>query len=294
MKQILILLTFISLALTSCKDVVKVKIDKGEKLLVVDAFIDNSVNVQKVRLTYTDDYFSNTPTPAAPGASVTLTDISNTKTFTFTPDGNGNYLYTPVASDSMAQIGHTYQLSVVLNGVTYTSLSKLNRTTRIDTIYFLSKRGPTDDTTQKPKKHYPYLFARDTAGATDYYWIKTYKNDIYFNQPEVINVVQDGAGGAGSDGIQFIPPYAFFNVTPNKEAFYESDRCTMKIYSISAETYDFMQQMQTQMTTAQAGLFAVTPHNVHTNIKNSSGSGMKAIGWFNIGAVSEMTVITPP
>ncbi|MGZ3864164.1 MAG: DUF4249 domain-containing protein [Bacteroidia bacterium] len=290
MQKVLIFISFLSLGLTSCQDVIQVKLDKGDKLLVVDAFIDNSTNVQNVRLTYTDDYLSNTSTPPALGATVMLTDLSNSASYTFTPDGNGNYQYTPVTGDSMALVGHNYQLNVSLDGTTYTALSKLNRTTKIDTIEFKHRKGATEDTTQLPKKCYPYLVAKDTSGAVDYYWIKTYKNGIFYNGPNQMNVVQDAAG-TGSDGLYFIPPVAFFVLTPGKDPCYEFDRCTIKIYSINADTYDFMQQMQTQMTNAQAGLFAVTPQNVKSNIKISSGGGRKAIGWFNMGAVTEMTVI---
>jgi hypothetical protein len=290
MKNILIIFSIISLALTSCKDVITVKVDKGEKLLVVDAFIDNSTDAQKVRLTYTDDYFSNTNTPAALGATVILNDLNNAKTYTFTPDGNGNYIYTPATNDSMAQINHNYQLTVTLNGVNYTALSKLNRTTRIDTILFKRKKRGGEDTTKLPKKYYPYLIAKDTAGAVDYYWIKTYKNDIFYNGPGQINVAQDAAG-PGSDGLYFIPPIAFFSLTPGDDPCYLLDKCTIKVYSINADTYDFLQQMQTQMNNAQAGLFAVTPENVRSNIKTSSSGSMKAIGWFNMGAVAVKSVV---
>lgn len=289
MKKILPISMLLVLALSSCKDVIQVKLDKGDTLLVVDAFIDNSSDTQNVRLTFTDNYFSNTHTPPVLGATVTLTDLNNSATYSMTPDGNGNYRYFTQPGDTMAQVGHNYQLNVSYNGTDYTALSKLNRTTRIDTIIFKRKKGGAEDTTKEPKKYYPYLVAKDTSGGTDYYWIKTYKNDVFYNQPEQMNVVQDAAG-PGSDGLYFIPPVAFFVLTPGRDPCYYNDKCTIKIYSIDADTYDFLLQMQTQMTNAQAGLFAVTPQNVRTNIKISSGSGMKAIGWFNMGAVAKKSV----
>src|ERR1700741_4575242 len=99
MKPIFILFIFISLAFTSCKDVIQIKLEKGEKLLVVDAFLDNSADTQKVRLTFNDDYFSNTHPPPALGATVTLSDLTNATTYTFVPDRNGNYLHYPQVND---------------------------------------------------------------------------------------------------------------------------------------------------------------------------------------------------
>jgi hypothetical protein len=289
MKKIIAILSLPILALTSCKDIIQVDLKKGDQLLVVDAFIDNSADTQKVRLTYTDDYFSNKHTPPVLGATVTLTDITRSVNYNMTADGNGNYYYLPGVNDSMAQIGHNYRLNVLYNGSNYTALSKLNRTTTIDTIIFKRKKGGGEDTTLEPKKYYPYLIAKDAAGATDYYWIKTYKNGVFYNDPAQINVVQDAAG-PGSDGLFFIPPVAFFVLTPDKDPCFYLDKCTIKIYSINADTYDFMGQMQAQMTNAQAGLFAVTPQNVHTNINTPSGA-IKAIGWFNMGAVVSKTVV---
>lgn len=288
MKKLFLLL-IASVLLGSCKDVIKVDVKKGEALLVVDAFINNKNEAQTVRLTTTDAYFSNAHTPAVLGASVSLTDITNGKAFTFTSDGNGNYLYTPQANDSMTQIGHMYQLNVNYNGVSYSSVSKLNRTTTIDTILFKRKKGGGQDTNALPKHYYPYLIAQDAPGATDYYWIKTYKNGTFYDRASELNVVQD-AGGTGTDGLFFIPPNAFFELTGDDDAPERLDLVTIEIYSINADTYDFFLQLQTQMNNSQAGLFATTPENVRTNITNNSGYGMKAIGWFNMGASSSKSV----
>ncbi len=270
--------------LVSCKDIIQIDLKKGEALLVVDAFVNNLPSPQTIRLTFTADYFSNTSTPPVLGATVSLTDLSNAKTYSFTPDGNGNYLYTPQLNDSMAQINHNYQLTISYNGTSYTSLTKLKRTANIDSISFLnSRRGfGTNKDTSNPRKFYPYLWAKDAPGAIDYYWIKTYTNNVFNNEPRQLNVSQDDGGG--QDGKPFIIPVAFFSLV--SKPLYRLDNCTIEIHSITAETYDFLSQMQTQMTNASSGLFAVTPENVKSNISISSGSGIKAIGWFSMSATS--------
>src|ERR1700761_770890 len=115
--------------IASCTQVIKVDVPSGATLMVVDAFINNSSDTQKVRLTTTADYFSNAPTPPILGATVTLSDLTNSTTYTLTPDGKGNYIYVPVVNDSMAQIAHKYQLNITYNGNTYNALSTLNKTT---------------------------------------------------------------------------------------------------------------------------------------------------------------------
>ncbi|HKC68520.1 MAG TPA: DUF4249 family protein, partial [Bacteroidia bacterium] len=125
MKKIIlnILVIFSLVFVTSCTNVIQVSVPTGSTLLVVDAFINNKPEAQKVRLTTTADYFSNAPTPAVLGATVTLNDLTNNVTYTFTPDGAGNYVYTPVVNDSMAVVTHKYQLNVSYNGNNYFALS---------------------------------------------------------------------------------------------------------------------------------------------------------------------------
>lgn len=259
---------------------------------MVDAFLNNSGAAQKVRLTTTAEYFSNAPTPAVLGATVSLTDLTANKTFNFVGDGFGNYAYIPQAGDTLGRIGHNYQLNITYNGGTYMALSALNRTGIIDTILLKKSKYGFEDSTATPTKYYPYLIARDAPGATDYYWIKTYRNGVFYNGPAQLNVVRDG-GGSGTDGLYIIPPHAFFVLTPDDEPIYSFDACTIEMYSITKDTYDFLLQMETQMNNAQSGLFATAPENVRTNISKTSGGGLGAIGWFNMGAVAGKTVIAP-
>jgi hypothetical protein len=290
MKKVFLLIVLASFVFSGCEEVIKVEVEKGETMLVVDAFLNDNGATQKIRLTTTAEYFSNAPTPAALGASVTLTDLNAAATFTFTGDGLGNYVYVPQAGDTLARVGHVYQLSISYNGGSYAALSTLNRTTTIDTILFKRQKTGIEDTTAEPKKYFPYLVARDAPGAMDFYWIKTYRNGVFYNGPGQLNVVQD-AGGTGTDGIYIIPPNAFFILTPDNDPIRQLDACTIEMYSINKDTYDFLLQMQIQMNNAQSGLFATAPENVRTNIKRVSSGGLRAIGWFNMGATTSKTVI---
>ena len=51
-------LLVIVFVLSSCEDVIQVKLDKGKPLLTIDAFVNDLRSQQKIRLTYSDDYFS--------------------------------------------------------------------------------------------------------------------------------------------------------------------------------------------------------------------------------------------
>jgi hypothetical protein len=116
----------------------------------------------------------------------------------------------------------------------------------------------------------------------DYYWIKSYKNGVFFNKGGDLNICVNGAYGAGADGFPFIPPIAE-SITPFGEIFKVNDVCRVEIHSINLETYNFLNQVRTQTT--NSGLFATSPENIKTNIANNTSSKIKVVGWFEMSAV---------
>lgn len=272
---LVVLLTF-----SSCEDVIQVKLDKGKPLVTIDAFINDMRAQQKVRLTYTDDYFSQKPNVGIIGANVVLKDLTTGTVFNFTDNSNGDYLYNIGNNDTIARLDHQYELTVTHQGTTYTAQSKVKRTTAIDSIdvkfedagAFGGKEG-----------YYFSFFGKDPEGSEpDFYWIKSYRNGIFFNKGSEINIAWDGANGDGADGLYFIPPIAM-GITPFGEVFQKNDVCRVEIHSINRETYNFLTQVQSQTT--NSGLFATTPENVKCNIQ-SSNSNIKVVGWFCMSAVS--------
>lgn len=280
MKQLFKLISLLVIILTtSCEDVIQVKLDEGSKLLVVDAFINDLRIDQKVRLTYTDAYFSSSNPPAVNNASVVLTDLTLSKTYTFNFAGDGDYIY-PMGTDTIAYVGHSYKLQVTYDGNNYYAITVQNRTTGIDSIQSEKK----EEGSFQKKGYVCTLWARDLPGPVhDYYWIKAFRNDALYNLGSQINIAVDGANGAGADGFIFTPPIAR-GITPFGEVYQLNDKCKVEIHSISEATYNFLMQVISQTT--NSGLFATTPENVKTNIITPSGSSMKAIGWFNMASVS--------
>jgi hypothetical protein len=293
MKRIvfnLLLITFGLFVISSCTKVIQVTVPNGSTLIVVDAFIDNTPQqAQTVHLSFTSNYFSNTVSPPPVlGATVTLKDLTNALTYAFTSDGKGGYVYTPVVKDSMATVGHKYQLNILYNGNTYTALSTLHPTTPVDSIDFRASRndpeGKYPNDTSSPRIYYPIYAAIDIKGEEDYYWVKVSKNGVFYNGANQLNAFQD-AGFPGTDGEPFLPPVCYFGLTPSSNPLYKGDVCTVEILSINENTSEFLAQLQGQLTNSQNGLFALTPQNVKTNIQLVSGT-QQAIGWFNMGATT--------
>lgn len=262
--------------LISCEDVVQVDLKEGEKYLVIDAFLNNQPTVQNIRISYTAPYFSNSETPSEDNATVQVINLTTQDTVTFVHIGKGNYQYLPDTSQPFFNVHHEYKLWVNINGKEYEAISRLNRTTVIDTfLYEKNEEGIGDSR----GKYFVGLVARDSLGGPDYYWLKSYYNGKFLSRPGQINLAVDGASGEGADGFYFTPNIAVFAINP-ENGLNVGDSLAVEIYSINKDTWTFLQQAQAEMT--NGGLFARTPENIITNIR--SKNNQKVLGFFNVGA----------
>lgn len=279
MKTIKLFLFIIGVVLfTSCEDVIQVKLDEGDPMINIDAFINDMRSQQKVRLTYTDSYFSQKPNDPITGATVSLKDLDTGLDYFFTDNNNGNYVLNPIDA---FKIGHEYQLTMTHQGFSYTSSSRMNRTTRVDTMVAEFKNGGGLGNAEAGYK-FAFLGFDPPGDTVDYYWIKSYRNGVFFNKGIELNIAANAAYGEGADGFPFITPIAE-SITPFGEIFQKSDVCRVEIHSINLETFNFFNQVYTQTT--NSGLFATSPENIKTNIKNLTNNKVKVVGWFCMSAV---------
>lgn len=288
------MLLFVAGFVSSCEDVVQVKLDEGSKLYVIDAFINDLPQEQVIKLSYNDSYFSTTEAPPLSGAVVVVKDLTEGTEYSFNESGAGRYVYTP-GPEGFGALDHQYQLNVTVNGDVYTSLSLKKRTAVIRAINdTLVTGGGGFGAPPSEPFYFCSLVAKDTVDAvTDYYWVKTLRNDTLLFSAENIgfSFAIDGTNGpvsdAGADTTNFTPPVTFLGFA----RFLPGDRCRVQIHSISRETYFFFVQVGQQVN--NAGLFATTPENVRTNIVTPEGAATKAVGWFNVATVDEKEIVLP-
>lgn len=275
-----VLFILVVIGFTSCEDVIQVKLDEGDPIITIDAFVNDMRSPQQVRLTFTNGYFSQTPNSPVTGATVKVKDLTSGLEYNFTDNNDGNYVFNLNATDTLGRVGHNYELTVTHQGNVFTSTTRMNRTAQVDSIISEFKEGGGFADTD-PGYDMSFLGFDIPGDTIDYYWIKSYRNGIFFNKGGDINICADGAFGNGADGFPFIPPIAQ-GITPFGERFQKNDVCRVEIHSINLETYNFLTQVQTQTT--NTGLFATSPENVKTNIKSSSEK-IKVVGWFCMSAV---------
>ena len=262
-----------------CEDVISVKLDEGEPLLVVDAFLNNVLRVQTVRLTRSAPYLTTGNAPAVTGARVSVVDVQTGWEYFFREVEAGTYQRRPQRNDGFAEVGKEYELRIHLGQDQYTARSRVNPVPRIDTLVY-----DYEEKTPFQKAGYQaYFIAFDLEGQTDYYFIRSYRNGILRSRNIDFQVSVDAAYGEGADGLQFIEPLADF--TPGDDPYRLGDSASVELASIDKHTYGFLSQLMDLST--NAGLFATPPANLPTNIESLfPDPQLKPAGWFAVSAVS--------
>ena len=293
MKNIfnLLIVGLATLLLAACTDVVQIKLDEGSKLYVIDAFVNNLRSPQTIRVVTNDSYFSNRDAPPVTNATVILKDLTIGMQYAFVYSDRGNYIFNPATTDTISKINHQYELNVTIDGVTYTSLATQKRTAKIDSISAVYNDGTSGFGPPQPS-YFCGLYAKDRADDnTDYYWVKTFRNDTLFSGSNDINLSIDGTNGAVTglsvDSTDFTPPITLLGF----KRYQSGNSCKVEIHSISHNTYFFLVQAVNQIS--NGGLFATTPENVKTNIVTPKDAKTKAIGWFNMATVATKTKVIP-
>jgi len=297
MKYLLII--FLSLVLFSCEDKIDLsnKLKNTESQLVVDAFLNNLPEMQKVVLSGTQPFYDNNSQKLISGATVSLSDLKTGKIYTFTESEQGNFV-SPLNGDSMLKVGHDYALNISYRNETFVAYSKVNRVVTIDSIQF--KESEKLSGKKVDGKYDAEFFATDSVGLGDRYWVRFYRNGIRNTQPELINISYDGSLGASTvtDAVVFILPLRRQINEQGKDKEYSvGENLMVEIYSISSDAAFFLKSMadlSQQSTGGSFGaLFSQPPYNLPTNIQNTNEKGTKPVGYFCTSAANRLSTTVP-
>ncbi|MDA9213670.1 DUF4249 domain-containing protein [Bacteroidia bacterium] len=295
-RNLIYLTAFVFLAFSqiSCEDIVEVDVEQKQKKLVVDAFIDNQLQTQTIRLTESIPFFDLPGTePPVTTATVVLADTSTGKIFPFIHDSMGYYRWNPneMSGDTLT-VGSSYALFIIENGDTVVGITKLYPTAdRIDSLRTVPTKGngpPFIDTGR-----YCEIFAYDLPGIGNHYWLKTFRNDTLLSDINNLNIAQDmGNNSNGQDGDLFIYPVRFSQLNEFLRPYVDGEKVRVEIHSISREAYYWFQLIVNESN--NGGLFATPPVNIMSNLFYINQNPKRGIaGFFNVAAVNaaEITVV---
>ena len=287
------LLPFLLLILISCEDIITPELPTNDPILVVDAWLNNLNEQQKIILSSTQDYLDSTSSPSVSGAIVQVSDDQG-NVFDFVESVPGEYVWQPTnLKNNLGDVGSSYTLNIQYDGKEIIAQSTMNRTSTIDSVNFVRGQFPEGS-------YYAEFWSREEAGIGDAYWIKSYVNGIYQNGlDDIITCIDAGASSEGAviDGIPFIPPIrrgiTRFETDDDGDfisPFNEGDSLYVEIHSVTYEAFDFLNKTSIQINRPGGfgELFAVSLSNVPTNLQVVNDNRFPVVGFFNISAVHGM------
>ena len=110
MRKILYLL-FLS-SFLSCEDIITPNLPTNDPILVVDAWVNNLNQPQKIFLSTTQDYLDSTSSPSVTGAVIKVgDDLGNV--YEFVESDAGEYVWQPDSKHkNLGVVGTSYMLSI--------------------------------------------------------------------------------------------------------------------------------------------------------------------------------------
>jgi hypothetical protein len=280
MKRFIILFTIIA-GFTACEDTIDLKIAKGTSYPVLDAWITDEPGVQIIRMTNSVPYTEQTPSPIIKDAIITLIDETANQTYAFNFTDTA-YTFNPGDNVSIGVVGHAYRLRVVYKGETFEATDTIKRITPIDSITY--KYKTKDENAVEEDGYFAKFHAKDIQGGVDYYWIRSYRNNIWHRVEDDFSV--DGYFDQSvQDGASFILPIQE-GITDEEHPYLLNDKIIVKIRSLTYQSHFFLTQVDQQIDAG--GLFAKVLENVRCNATNvtEGGGTQKILGWFGTSAVS--------
>lgn len=280
-------------ALISCEETIDINLRDAPSVMVVDAFVTDLPQVQVVKLISSQPYFEEGLPQGITGAEVSITDSEGNVFIFAESDIAGDYLWDPdTAAVPFGGIGNTYQLDITVNGLSYTASSAMNRVPDIDSIKFDFK----ESNPFREEGFYGEFLARDFEGEGDAYWIKSFKNGKFLNNPFELTVAFDAgfSQGGSIDGQVFIQPIQD-SVNELSEELDEilpyeiGDSLYVEIHSLTPEAFFFFTevQLQTQRDGGFDEIFAEPLENVVSNIIATDPNNEEIVqGFFSVSAVS--------
>lgn len=265
MQKITFFFVFIlAILFVGCEDVVDVDLNTAPPKLVIEASINwqkgTSGNQQRIKLTTTTDYFSNS-IPKVSGAIVTITNSTNT-VFSFVEAPNtGEYF----CSNFVPIINETYTLTVVSKGQTYTATETLQPVAPITKLEQKNDGGFTG------KEIEVKTFYNDPAGIPNYYLYKyVYSNQVKSN----LYVDRD----------EFFDGNEFFSISQNDE-LKKGDKIEITHYGISKAYYNYMSILVSIAGNNGGGPFQSPPATVRGNIINTTDKANYPLGYFSLSEI---------
>lgn len=259
----------------SCEETIIIDSRTSESKVVIEGLILNVPGRSYVKVSRTRSFYENGSTNRVIDAQVEVTTSNGEQLiFSHNPSANSEWdgYYYPNLNFS-GNIGETYTLSVVVDGVEYNATEQLLPVTSIDSLTVRLSEDELDDP-EIPGRYWEVLFyAKEPQDRVDYYLFKYYRNDsllldwptdIYFANDEILDETIKDIEIAGY--------------------FAEGDRAKVEMLSLTRNAFIYYSDLF-NLINNDGGMFSPPPANPRTNLSN------EAFGYFQVSVVNDMEIV---
>lgn len=263
----------------SCQEIINVDLEEGKKRLVVEGRValykGDATYLQEIKLTTTDNYFSNSQAPAATGAELTISD-NNGQTVALYETQPGIYQtreLTPV-------IGNEYELIIKYAGNTYRAIETLTSVSPIDSIYQVyAEQNLFNEAGIRIKIDY-----QDPAEMNNFYYWEQFQNGV--------NLIRPNPGTkfslVSSDEL-YNGQYVAGRIINDDVIYASGEQGIIRQIGLSEFAYRYYFAIFDQE--GSRGNLSAPPAPIRGNIQNLTNPDNYALGYFYAAEISEKEII---
>jgi len=263
MKKLTLVITVLSIAFTSCKKIIEVDSNNAEPKIVIEGKINDQLIEQQILISKTVGYDEKGIYPKISGATVTVSD-SFGFSYSFTEKQPGIY-----TRRMRGIVGATYNLSVSVEGKTFTASSKMPSLVKLDSIGVVSNSFFGNER----KTAAAYLV--DPANESNFYHFNLYVNNLFSRR---IYVNNDRLTNGNKLRIQL-----FYEANDDDdEGLKSGDKITVEAEGIDSKIFDYWYALSQQ--SGRGPNQGTTPANPPSNISND------ALGYFSANTYQKLSL----
>lgn len=256
---------FLLMLTASCEKVIDVNLDSAEKKYVIEGVITNQPGTCMVLVSQTSDFDDDNAFAGISGATVQLTEQGGATTL-LTETTTGVYQATGISGTS----GKTYELSVLVNGETFTAASTMPQQVNMDSIFFT-----TDNVLGNTRKLVNVQYNDPAVTGNNYRFIQ-YVNglkeqEIFIRNDELTN------------GNTAITKLRYTSSDEENNDITTGDQIKVDMLCIDAAVYKYWYSLNRSAT--GGGEMSATPANPVTNITGG------ALGYFSAHTLQSKTMV---
>ena len=258
-------IVFLLMLTTSCEKVIDVTLNNAEKKYVIEGVLTNQPGNCVVLLSQTKDFDDNNEFAGVSGATIQITEQGGATTL-LTESSTGVYQATTLSGSS----GKTYELSVAINGQSFTATSAMPQQVNMDSIFV------TNDNVRGNTRKLVNVQYKDPVTTGNNYRFIQYVNGLKEQQIFIRN-------DELTNGNTSITPLRYPRSDEDENNIQQGDQVKVDMLCIDAAVYKYWYSLN-RSATGGGGQMSATPANPVTNIQGG------ALGYFSAHTLQSKTM----